>query len=117
MSDILSEVKEKLNIKGIDELPKDEREKFLMYQEILSHKWEVEDIAKILRSEIKRLEDQLVPSDPAELFNTQVDTALKDLWLKARIRNYKDLLAILETPAQKKKAVEKLLKKLFNLKS
>lgn len=116
MSDVLSKVKERLGVDGVDQLSAAERQTYLKYEQILTKKFEVSDIANILRSEIRRLEDLLIPDNISDMFGTTINHPKRDLWLKARIKNYRDLLRMIEEPERNKKQLEAHLIKLFDLK-
>lgn len=117
MSDVLSKVKESLGVDGIDQLTPNERRVYLEYEAILTKKFEVSDVVNILRMEIRRLEDLLIPDNISDLFSTTINHPKRDLWLKARIKNYKDLLRLIEEPERNKKQLEAHLIKFFDLKN
>ncbi len=103
----ISEIFERLGIKGFDELREDERKVYLAWQEIL-HKPDVtiEDLRKILPIELEKANTELRSHENSEK---------KDAFYKAYCTILSTLTTIITAPERDRKALEQQLKQKFKL--
>ena len=101
---MLEKLLEKLGVSSYDELNQEEKETYLKMSEALKREITVEDVKRFLEGEIERLEFTLLD------YGNGKD---KDMFLKARIRNYKMLLAFIISPEMAKENVKDMIKGLW----
>jgi hypothetical protein len=103
----ISDIFEKLGIKGYDDLKEAERKVYKSWESaLLKSDVTIEDLKKILPVEIKKAEAEL------ELFE---NSAQEDLAQKAYLRVLRLLTTIIITPENERKTLEAQLRQRFNL--
>lgn len=106
MSNVLTQYLEKMGLKGFKDLTPQERQTYKQYEELLERKVTLEDLKNMLPTLIGVLSNQLV--DPENSKET-------DLFLKARIKNLKDIEAFVFLPERNRKALEATFKSLLTI--
>jgi hypothetical protein len=113
MNNIITKLLEKRGIKDVDELKGGERAKIETWSRIFSREVKVEDISRFIELEISRIEDEWLDTSDKNPFSYLFEWK-KNLEAKARIRNYKNLQAVIREPEKNKENLEKYIKKLIN---
>lgn len=113
MRNVIASLLEKRGIKSIEELKPHEKAKFDTWMKIFEKEIKVEDIARFLKAEIQRLEEAWLETDDKNPL-TYIFEWKKNIEVKGRLRNYKNLLLFIEAPEQNKQKLEKYLTRLIN---
>jgi len=99
---------QKLGIKGYDELSPQERQTYDQYQQLMEREVTLDDLKKMIPTLISMLDEQLLnPENSKET----------DLFLKARIKNLRDLNAFITLPERNRKALQATFESLLKIKS
>lgn len=101
---ILNKTLEKLGIADIRDLTPAEKQTYQQFEELMQREVTIEDLKKMIPILRGQLEDKLL--DPQ-------NNGDHDLFLKARIRNLKDIYAFITAPERNKKALEANLSNLI----
>ncbi len=102
---ILQKTLKAIGAKDIRDLSPQEKETYNEYQELMEREVTIDDLKKMLPALRKGLEDRLLEHD---------NTAETDMFLKARLRNLKDIELFITAPERNKAALETNLKNLIN---
>ncbi len=103
----ISDIFQKLGIKGYDDLKTDEKKVYMAWEQVL-HRPDVtmEDLKKILPAEIQKAEAELEKYD---------NSPQKDLFHKAHLKTLRLLASIITTPEKERAALEQQLRQKFKL--
>ena len=93
----------KLGIRDVRDLTAQEKETYKQFEELMEREVTMEDLKKMIVILKVQLEDKLLDPENSEK---------KDTFLKARIRNLKDMEAFITAPERNRKALEANLKSL-----
>ena len=104
MNNILQSTLKRLGVKDVRDLTPQERQTYDQFEEVIKRQVTVDDLKKMLPVLRGQLEDRLL--DPEN--NTE-----RDVFLKARIRNLKDIEAFITAPERNRRALEANLKTLI----
>lgn len=110
---LLDRLLETRKLKSKEELTSNELSQFENWSKILDGKLEVEDIAKSIKNEIRRLNDEWLAEDNKNPFNYLFHWK-KDIEIKARLKNYNNLLKLIENKEKEKESLVKYIKNLIN---
>lgn len=101
----LSEILNKLNLKW-EELTSEEKQTYGRWEKVLAGEITLEDIKNFIQGQVDQIEREWVNPD---------NSGQKDAVLKARLTNYKMLLAFLNGPTRAREYLENELKRTHNL--
>ena len=106
---ILDDLLEKRKKKSPEDLTESAKRLYYNWKEILDKEIAVEDIKKFLNNEIQRLETEWMETETKNPVSYLL-VWKKEIYLKARIKNYKAIVDLINTPEKNKERLTKYIK-------
>jgi hypothetical protein len=113
MSILLNRLLEARKLTSKEQLSPAELTQYENWHKVLTNNLTIEDIEKSIKSEIQRLEDEWLSEDSKNPFNFLFHWK-KEVEVKARLRNYKNILKLIANKEKEKETLIKYIKKLIN---